>query len=171
MTKKNIVLILILAIFFSVMVISVWGKNPEPTGVVPATEIIFYDKDNEEVTEINNTQDHERIIPAIDKNESGVTYNFSLNIKPENTTDTKVNYYFTYGGGTMVEIIKDDSFVPAKNPSDPPIHSTVYYYSISFTYEEQNKNTKIDFEFNKVGGSTKHAYLLFRWKANEGDVM
>ena len=49
MTKKNIFLVLIIVVFFSVMVISIWGKNSDTKGVIPATGITFYDMEDKVV--------------------------------------------------------------------------------------------------------------------------
>ena len=62
MSKKNIVLVLILCIFFTVMSISLWGKNPEGGTVIQAESIIFYNNVGEVITEEHSEKLHEKVI-------------------------------------------------------------------------------------------------------------
>lgn len=174
MTKKNIFLILILVVFFSVMAISIWGKNPDKSGVIPATGITFYNQDGVEVTEISpNDGDKPKLISLKrnDEEKTDMLYRFSLVLSPEDTTDTVVTWKYMRGEEPEIEeIITPDTYIsssstPVVDPSSStaPKHSIKYMYSVHFLYEQQQKATKLDFEYNKVGGSTKHAYLTFSW--------
>ena len=170
MSKKNIVLVLILCIFFTVMSISLWGKNPEGGTVIQAESIIFYNNVGEVITEEHSEELHEKVIHLTKDgdNPQDISYDFSLDINPENTTDPELTYVFGKGEATITEVIKPDSYKPSTSISTQgtseggdPVHTVHYHFHIEFTIEEQEL-TQINFTFNKKTKS-KQAYLMFKW--------
>lgn len=166
MNKKNIVLILILTVFLSIMAISVWGKVPDPNGNIEATSITFYDKDNNEITNTTDTRDKEKIIEILieDDDRHTIIYNFSLVLGPENTTDRDVYVTVNYGEVALKETTVNET--DDKGYSITPIKHT---YEATFLPEQQ-ENLKLDFTFNKKG-VTKHDYLLFKFNVHRHDII
>lgn len=167
MNKKNIVLILILTMFLSVMVISIWGKVPEKSGRIDATSITFYDINGVEVTRESESMDKEKVIEfeVEDKDRVDINYKFSLVLGPEDTTDTDVYPEIKYGECTFVETTEK---VPSKD--ETLVMPLKHTYDISFTCEEQDSATKIEFNYNKKG-VTKRAYLIFQFKIHRSDII
>ena len=175
MTKKNIVLVLILSIFFTVMAISVWGKNPEPSNKIPADSMVFYDEAGQEITTINeHSMDREKIVKLNVDEDEEVTFCFSCDILPENTTDPYLSYKFVYGEGEIEELILPDSYRPVDSKSTgsssvEPQHSTHYHFVITFGVDQQT-SAKLKFTYN-TQSVTKNEYLLFTWsEVHEDDV-
>lgn len=173
MTKKNIFLVLFVVIFFTIMAISVWGKNPESSGNVPATEIIFYDQLGQKITEENISQFKEKVV-TLDKdgdNPKQIIYYFSLELLPANTTDTLVVPSLR-SEAKLEEIntpINEETKEDGKEGEGEEKHPTVYYYKITFEIDQQELTT-IDFAFNTTTVK-KHAYLMFKWhETHEDDI-
>lgn len=163
MTKKNIVLVLIFCIFFSVMAISLWGKNPEGGASIVAESLVFYDKNGAVITEEHSEEYHEKVLHLTKDGDhpQAISYDFSVDILPENTTDKALYYTFTIGSGTITEVIKEDSYLPREKEEEEPKHSTHYHYHVVFEIEEQEMS-KIEFTFNRLT-QTKRDYLMFKW--------
>lgn len=162
MSKKNVFLVLILMIFLTVMAMSLWGKAPELNNTVEATSISFFDKDNVELTERNEI-DNLLVLITCEEDEK-VTYTLSIQIGPENTTDTSLIYKFPATQAknpTLEEIIDENTYT--ENKAGDQVHSIYYKYKVSFI---ENEPVSIIFYYNNEGGIAKTETLLFTFVKN-----
>jgi len=170
MNKKNIVLILILTIFLSVMVISVLGKAPEDKNRVDAQYMVIYDQSGEVVTDYDEeSQNKDRIITikALDTDKKDILYDFSVELFPIETTDDTIDYAVFSSDASMEEVFPD--LKKSETDEEKKEVQRVHYYKMTFAYD-QRVLTSIRFRFNK-GGTVKFAYLRFVFQIrHEEDV-
>lgn len=173
MTKKSIVVVLLICSFFTVMVISIWGKNPDPSSSIAATAIKFYDKDGVEITEENSSADKEKLVTLNKDKDNDVIYTFTCELLPAETTETKLEYKIAYGTASLYEIpvnnVNGGLKLSAENEEkeEEEKHDRFYMYQITFPKGEQTL-TKIDFIFNK-STVTRHGYLMFNFKDSHSE--
>lgn len=162
MNKKNIILILLLSCFLTIMAMSVWGKKPELSNRIPVETITIYDTNSEKVTKVNESARQEKII-NIERSSSEVTYTFYVEITPDNATDLSLNYKVQVGGdkATLTEITYEDwltSHNKVKREDEvSPAH--IHYFSIKFIKQEL---VRIYFTSNSTDTIQKD-YLMFVW--------
>lgn len=171
MNKKNIILILILTIFLSVMVISILGKVPEDKNRVDAESIVFYNESGqviEDVDEESQNKDRVITIKGNDTDKDNVVYNFSIELLPVETTDDSVDYTVFGSEATMEEVYPNEQ--PASGEEEPKKEvQRFHFYKMTFT-PDQRVLTSIRFRFNK-GGIAKFGYLRFTFEIrHEEDV-
>lgn len=171
MNKKNIVLILILTIFLSVMVISVLGKQPEDKNRVDATSIVFYDENGEVITNVDEDSPNKDKVITIQGNETdkdNVIYNFSVELLPVETTDDSLDYT-VLGSEALLEEVYPNGALSSNEDEPKKEVQRVHFYTMTFT-PDQRVLTSIRFKFNK-GGIAKFGYLRFTFDIrHEEDV-
>ena len=159
MTKKNIVLLLVIVCFLAVMCISIWGKQPELDSRVPVTDLIICTMDGEAITDINeNSGRKEKMVTTEHSTEyteeNPFTYEFLVKVMPENATDVSLEY----------EIFKGEEVVTVTQSTEGNVHHFVV------TFSEQSEAI-IKFTTNKKD-TVKSDYILFTWTGSDsgGDV-
>lgn len=155
MTKKNIILILLVACFLTIMAVAIWGKEPEVSSRVPVSGLQIRDENDETITKINeSTAWKEKIITLQrEKDFSGYTYYFSVEILPENATNVSLDYEISLGSDyvTLTKIEQETQ-------------TNIHYFKIDFLEQE---NCRISFKTNKED-TRKTDYLLFAWEGEIG---
>lgn len=170
MSKKNIVIILIITIVLSVMALSVWGKASEDSKRTDATNLIMYDRNNSVIELVDEeSPDKEKLIDisANDEDFNKIAYQFSVEIMPKNTTDFDVS-------ATIVSQNKpelNELPQPEKTDEEDPDHNAkrTHIYQIIFDYEQRSV-TKIEFKFNK-GGVSITEYLKFTFTIYHEEII
>lgn len=155
MTKKNIILILLVSCFLTIMAIAVWGKEPEQSSRVPVTGLQIRDENEEVITTINeNTAWKEKMITLQrEKDFESFVYYFSVEILPENATNVSLDYEVSLGE-EFVTLTKIES----------ETQTNIHYFKIEFLEQE---NCRISFKTNKED-TRKTDYLLFAWEGEIG---
>lgn len=157
MSKKNIILVLVITIFFTIMAMALWGKEADPS-VIGAESITFFNNLNQEITQVNQTAANKP--HQVDLTTDITEYTFSVQINPANTTRTGLDYLVVDGAKncTLTEVVEelDPITVEEKLESEIP-HSNIYKFHIAF---DNADIVKIKFTFNK-GGVSKETYLQF----------
>lgn len=159
MTKKNIILILVIVCFLTVMAISVWGKLPELSSRVPVTGLIILDSEGNEITEINENSNRKEKVVSTERSseyteDNPFVYEFTVKVTPDDVTDASLTY----------EIIKGEDVVTVEQTTNGNIHS------FKVTFKELSE-CNIKFSTNKTD-TTQIDYLLFTWTGREsgGDI-
>ena len=155
MTKKNIILILLVSCFLTIMAIAIWGKEPEQSSRVPVTGMQIRDENDEVITTINESTawKEKNITLQREKDFVSYIYYFSVEILPENATNTSLDYEISLGSDFVVltKIETEDS-------------TNIHYFKIEFLEQE---NCRISFKTNKED-TRKTEYLLFTWEGEIG---
>ena len=186
MTKKTVSLILIFAIFFSVIAMAVWGKVPETTGDVYVTSMVFLNQDGQEVTELNDSEEKEKKITLQRDETATISYIFQVVLLPANATDLSIDYIFESGDAT-IEVLEyrplGDGTLPGQSDSSEAASSSassqegevsapanVYTYRITFTHQNL---TTISFFSNFSGTRRIKDYLMFAFEgsSHSGDII
>lgn len=154
MTKKNIVLLLVIVCFLAVMCISIWGKQPEIPSRVPVSSIVILNNEGNEITDVNQNSNRKEKMVSIERSdeyteENPFTYNFSVKVLPDNAADVSLNY----------EILKGEDIITITQETENNIH----YFTV--TFKEQDE-CNIKFTTNKID-TVKTDYLLFTWTGNQ----
>ena len=163
MTKKNIILILVMVCFLTIMAISIWGKNPELPTNVNVTELVIYNQENALVTEKTNNGNYKIEIDVGDDYvaEDPQTYTFTVVVLPENATSLDINYEIRTSDFDEIASIE-------KLESDSNKHTFV----ITFTEEYFERPYNINIDFTSTGsGTTRFAYLTLTSTIVEKDVI
>ena len=155
MTKKNIILILLVSCFLTIMAIAIWGKEPEQSSRVPVTGMQIRDENDEVITTINESTawKEKNITLQREKDFVSYIYYFSVEILPENATNTSLDYEISLGSDFVVltKIETEDS-------------TNIHYFKIEFLEQE---NCRISFKTN-TEDTRKTEYLLFTWEGEIG---
>lgn len=170
MSKKNIVIILIITIVLSVMALSVWGKASEDSKRIDATNLIMYDKNNAVIELVDEESvDKEKLIDisANDEDFNKIAYQFSVEIKPEDTTDFDISATIISQNKPELEEVPQQE----KSEEEDPDHVSkrTHTYQIIFDYDQRSV-TKIEFKFNK-GGVSITDYLKFTFTIYHEDII
>lgn len=171
MSKKNIFLILIVSIFLSILAISVWGKNAEISGKVPASQITLYDENKQEITkERPNTDGQYKVVEIKEDKTKSITYTFSALLGPENTTDPDLYVYFDNIKVESAPSLNEVNIEEHKKIVDEKeVHTLEYDYEITFS-ETQQVLTILRFEFNTK--DVKHRqYLVFTFTEGGSEII
>lgn len=170
MNKKNIILILIFTIFISVMIMSTVGKNPDESSSIPATELVFYNENNDVIENIEEGLDQAKLI-ELEETEETIEYVFTVEILPIDTTQTNLSFDVVVGDCTITEIEQEgqgSKFIDEGKPSERT-ETVKYKYKAVFTVDQQTP-CKIKFTFNGgKGGAKKQDYLKFIFKPKQHD--
>lgn len=155
MSKKNIVLILIITAIFSIMALSLWGKAAESGNRTDATAICFRDADGNILNEKEESLDDVTVvnIETSDTNHDDIIYKFSVEILPDTTTDDSLVYLVLNSDAKFEEIT-----VPS---SEETVINRFHTYQFTFS-EQQRDLTTVRFTYN-TGGNPKLAYLKITW--------
>lgn len=164
MTKKNIILILVIVCFLTVMAISIWGKQPEVSTTVNVSELVIYNQENELVTD--TTKDGKTLKIEVDVGdeynaEAPQTYTFTVAVLPENATSTDITY----------EIRTSDY---EKYASIEKLESTSnkHTFVVTFTEDYFDGEHNINIDFASTGsGATRYAYLSLASTITDGDII
>ena len=151
MTKKNIILILVIVCFLTIMVISIFGKQPELPQYVGVQELIVYNQNNDLVTEKTNNGNLKITIDVgQDYNqEKPQTYTFSVAVLPEDATSLDIVYTIRTNGYEEIASFE-------KVESDTNKHNFVVTFKEKYFEKPQN----INIDFTSTGsGTTRFAYL------------
>ena len=177
MSKKTVTLILIFAIFFSVIAMAVWGKVPEVSGDIYVSEIIFFDADGHQVAETNDGDLQEKKIVLERDSENTVTYTFQVMLLPADATDVSIEWKLEMGEATLDKIDYIDNIVfetsgdnTSSNEEEvKDEHRNVHSYRITFT--DQNV-TSLSFTSNLSGTRVVKDYLMFVFEgsSHEGHI-
>ena len=173
MNKKNIVLILIITIFLSVMVMSVLGKVPDDKNRVDAESIVYYNQSGEVISDFVEDSINKYTVVTFDYKEGDtniIEYNYSLELLPIETTDDSLEYSFLDGDSSTMEELFPNEEIPTKAEEEPKVEvQRFHFYKMTFV-PEQRGLTSIRFKFNK-GGVAKYSYLRFQFtEHHEEDV-
>lgn len=166
MNKKNIVLILIITIFLSVMVMSVLGKESDDENRIDATGLVIYDQEGNEVTTVvqdSPNNDKAITIKADPENTDDIVYNFSIELLPADTTDASLQYTVFAEGvpPTMEEIFPNQERTADEEEEPVKEVQRFHYYKMTFAYD-QRAQMSIRFKFNfGEGGTANYEYLRF----------
>jgi len=176
MSKKNIVLILVLACFLTIMSISIWGKLPELSSRIPVTEIQINDSNNQLITDINDSSLKEKKVTLNGndyKDQDVVDYYFSVCVLPSNATELAVTYsildnnYEEYVSINEIDYQSWCSNQKKEVPLETDIQEHVNYHFYKLTFTKKNSCT-IKFQTNKTD-VMKTDYLKVVWNiSNEG---
>ena len=163
MNKKNVILILIIVCFLTVMLISTWGAVAEKGSRVQVKDIKICDRFDEEITTINsNTNEEKKMLTFTreDDYSEKLVYDFSVVILPENATDLSLQYEFRdVNNGSHVELVKHEINEEEKN---------IHRFTITFNEQE---DCELWFVTNRKDGSIQD-YLQFVWIGSQdgGDI-
>lgn len=163
MTKKNIILVLVIVCFLTIMVISIWGKQPELPQYIGVKELVVYNQNSEMVTEKTNNGN---LIIEVDvgqdyNQEDPQTYTFSVAVLPEDATSLDIVYTIRTADYEEIATIE-------KLDTDSNKHTFV----VTFTekYFERAQNINIDFT-STGNGTTRFAYLTLKSTIEEKGVI
>ena len=163
MTKKNIILILVIVCFLTIMVMSIWGKQAELPQYTAVKELVVYNHNNELVTEKTNNGNYKIEVDVGQEfdEENPQTYTFSVVVLPEDATSLDIVYTVrTTGYEEYASIEKLDS------------ESNKHTFVVTFKeeYFEGPKNINIDFT-STGNGTTRFAYLTLISVIEEKDII
>lgn len=155
MTKKNIILILLVSCFLTIMAVAIWGKEPEQSSRIPVTGLQIRDENDEVITKINDSTAWKEKIITLQREENfeSLIYYFSVEVLPENATNVSLDYEISLG---------EDSVILTKIESETQIN--IHYFKIEFLKQE---NCRLSFKTNKED-TRKTDYLLFAWEGEIG---
>lgn len=158
MSKKNIVLILIITAIFSVMALSLWGKESDIGNRTDASSICFRDESGNILsTKEESTDDVTLVTMEVSEDDSSdIIYTFSLEILPEQTTDNSLSYVVLNSHAKVEEI---NLTITDSETTEQASVNRFHTYKVTFTDTDRGI-TRIRFTFNK-GGNPKLAYLKF----------
>ena len=163
MTKKNIILILVIVCFLTIMSMSIWGKQPEIPTSVAVTELVIYDSEDNLVTEKTKNGNYKIDVDVGDdfNQEDPQTYTFSVVVLPENATNLDISYEVRTSNFDKIASIE-------KLESDSNKHTFI----ITFTEEYFDEPYTINIDFTSNGsGTTRFAYLTLTSTIEEKDVI
>lgn len=163
MNKKNILLILILTVFFSVMIISTIGNEAVIKSNVYEEDLVFYDNNGAKVERVDQESGNEEKIieiEASDLDKSDIVYRFSVEILPENVTENELDY-FVDGTDAVMKEINPDAEAVAEGEGAAQSINRFRYYEITFDYYQRFVTT-VNFKLNaKKEDKKKTVYLRF----------
>ena len=174
MNKKNIILILIISIFLSVMIISVLGKVPDDKNRIDATSIVFYNQSGEVIEDVDeDSQNKDRLLnfKGKDTDKDDFVYTFHIEILPIETTDGGVDADLMSNKEAKLEEVYPNTVEEPSNEGEEPKEKVqrFHYYKLTLT-PEQRVVTSIRFKYNK-GGTNRFGYLRFTFDIrHEEDV-
>ena len=151
MTKKNIILLLVMVCFLTMMAMSIWGKEPELPQYVGVQELAVYNQNNDLVTEKTNNGNFKITVDVGQdfNQEDPQTYTFSVAVLPEDASSLDIVY--TVRTTDYEEIASIE-----KLESDTNKHTFV----VTFKEKYFDKNQNINIDFTSTGsGTTRFAYL------------
>ena len=163
MTKKNIILVLFIVSFLTIMAMSIWGKQPELPQYTAVKELVVYNHNNDLVTEKTNNGNY---IIEVDvgqdfNKENPQTYTFSIVVFPEDATSLDIVY-----------TIRTSDFDEFASIEKLESNSNKHTFVITFKeeYFEGPKNINIDFA-STGSGTTRFAYLTLKSIIEEKGVI
>lgn len=165
MTKKNIILILVIVCFLTIMTMSIWGKQPEIPPSTPVSELVIFDNENELVTEKSNNGNYKIEVDVGDKfdKENPQTYVFTIAVLPEDATSLDITYEIrTQDYENLASIEKQEA--------DGNKHKFVITFKEDYFKKPENIN--IDF-YSTGSGTRRYAYLTLvsTIKADGGEII
>ena len=163
MTKKNIILILVIVCFLTIMVMSIWGKQPELPQYTAVNELVVYNINNELVTEKTNNGNYKIEVDVGEEynSEDPQTYTFTVVVLPEDATSLDIVYTVRTTGYEEYASIE-------KLESDSNKHTFVVTFKEKYFDGPQN----INIDFTSTGsGTTRFAYLTLISTIEEKDII
>lgn len=158
MSKKNIVLILIITAIFSVMALSLWGKESETGNRTDATAIRFTDEAGNVISTKEESVDDITLVSmeVSETDPKDIIYTFTLEILPVETTDDSLSYVVLNSNAKVEELATP---TPVNEEGEEVKVNRFHSYKVTFTKADRGI-TVIRFTYNQ-GGNPKLAYLKF----------
>ena len=163
MTKKNIILVLVIVCFLTIMVMSIWGKQPELPQYTSVKELVVYNHNNELVTEKTNNGNYiVEVDVGQDYNaEEPQTYTFSVLVLPEDATSLDIVY--------TVRTSDFDEFASIEQLES---NSNKHTFVITFKEKYFDGPNNINIDFSSTGsGTTRVTYLTLKSIIEEKGVI
>lgn len=154
MTKKNIILLLVMICFLTVMAISIWGKDPELSSKIEVESITICDEEGDEITEVIENPNLTQKKITVEKSdeyteENPYVCNFSVKVNPADATDLSLVY----------EVLKGEEIVEIVQTQEENIH----YFAITFKAQED-----CQIRFKATGSSVHKTDLIYiSWIGSE----
>lgn len=147
MTKKNILIILLVSCFLTIMAIAVFGKEADHGNRIKVTGLQIRNDEDQEITDINDSYWEEKLVTLESSTSfTGYSYFFSVAVLPENATDLSLDYKIILGQDyATLTMLRQEL--------------NIYYFKIDFNSQESCK-----LEFTTNINEKKTDYLYFVWK-------